>query len=73
MRQNRQYIFNMSYLEFFGVLTGVRVHVSKFFRVGARVFKRGAGAESSLKNVTPLISGRGTVMLQPCSSKMFCN
>jgi len=48
MRQNRQYLFNMSYLEFFGVLTGVGVHVSKFFEVGtgAGILKRGAGAES---------------------------
>jgi len=44
MRQNRQYLFNMSNLEFFGVLTGVGVDVSKFF--GAGVLKRGAGAES---------------------------
>jgi len=36
----------MGYLEVFGVLTGVRVDVSKFFRVGAGVLKRGAGAES---------------------------
>jgi len=48
MRQNRQYLFNMSYSEVFGVLTGVRVDVSKFFGVaaGAGVLKRGAGAES---------------------------
>jgi len=47
MRQNRQYLFNMSYLEFFGVLTGVGVDVSNFFGVGAgaAVLKRGAGAE----------------------------
>jgi len=30
MRQNRQYLFNMSYLEVFGVLTGVGVDVSNF-------------------------------------------
>jgi len=36
----------MSYLDVFGVLTGVRVDVSKFFGVGAGVLKRGAGAES---------------------------
>ena len=46
MRQNRQYLFNMSYLEVFGVLTGVGVDVSKFFGVGAGVLKRGAGVES---------------------------
>jgi len=34
----------MSYLEVFGVLTGVGVDVSKF--VGAGVLNRGAGAES---------------------------
>jgi len=45
MRQNRQYLFNMSYLEVFGVLTGVRVAVSKFCGVGAGVLKHGAGAE----------------------------
>jgi len=36
----------MSYLEVFGVLTGVGADVSKFFGVGAGVLKRGAGAES---------------------------
>jgi len=46
MRQNRQYLFNMSYLKVFGVLTGVGVDVSKFFGVGAVVLKRGTGAES---------------------------
>jgi len=45
MRQNRQYLSNMSYLEDFRVLTGVGVDVSKFFGVGAAVLKRGAGAE----------------------------
>jgi len=35
----------MSYLEVFGVLTGVGVDVSKFFRVGAVVLTHGAGAE----------------------------
>ena len=35
MRQKREYLFNMSNLEVFGVLTGVGVDVSKFFRVGA--------------------------------------
>jgi len=37
-------IFLMSYLEVFGVLTGVGADVSKFF--GAGVLKHGAGAES---------------------------
>ena len=48
MRQKRQYLFNMSYLEVFGVLTGVGVDVSKFFGVeaGAGVLKHGAGVES---------------------------
>ena len=48
IRQNRQYLFNMSYLEVCGVLTGVGVDVSKFCGVGAGtgVLKRGAGAES---------------------------
>jgi len=36
----------MSYLEVFGVLTGVGVDVSKFFGVGAGVLMRGAGAVS---------------------------
>jgi len=46
MRQNRQYRFDMSYLEVFGVLTGVGVDVSKFFGVGAGVLKHGARVES---------------------------
>jgi len=48
MRQKRHYLFDMSYLEDFGVLTGVRVDDSKFFGVeaGAGVLKCGAGAES---------------------------
>jgi len=48
MRQSRQYLFNMSYWEVFGVLTRVGVDVSKFIGVknGAGVLKRGAGAES---------------------------
>jgi len=46
MKQNRQHLFNMSYLEFFRVLTGVRVDVSKIFGVGAGVLKRAPGAES---------------------------
>jgi len=36
----------MSYLEVFGVLTGVEVDVSKFFGVGAGVLKPEAGVES---------------------------
>jgi len=36
----------MNYLKVFEVLTGVRVSISKFFRVGAGVLKHGAGAES---------------------------
>jgi len=40
MRPNKQYHFNMSYLEVFGVLTGVGVDVSKYFGVGS-----GAGVE----------------------------
>jgi len=43
--ENRQYLFDMSYLEVFGVLTGVGVNVLKFFWVGAGVLKRGAKAE----------------------------
>jgi len=46
MRQNRQYLFSMSYLEVFGVLTGVGLDLSKFCGVGAGVLKCGAGAES---------------------------
>jgi len=48
MRQNRQYLFNISYLAVFGVSTGVGVDVSKFFGVeaGAGVGKHGTGAES---------------------------
>ena len=46
MRQNRQYLFNMNYLEVFGVLAGVGVDVSKCFRVGSGVLKHGARAES---------------------------
>jgi len=45
MRQNRQYHFSLNYFEVFGVLTGVKVDVSKIFRVGAGVLKREAGAE----------------------------
>jgi len=42
----RHYLFDVSYLEVFGVLTGVGVDVSKFFEVGAAVLKPEAGAES---------------------------
>ena len=46
MRHNRQHLFDMSYLEDFAVFTGVGVDVSKFFGVGAEVWKPEAGAES---------------------------
>jgi len=46
MKQNRQYLFNMSYLEVLGVLTRVGVDISKILGVGAGVLKHGAGAES---------------------------
>jgi len=49
MRQNRQYLFNMIYLEVFGVLTGVGVDVSKLCGVGAGVLKCGAGVESEFE------------------------
>jgi len=49
MRQNRQYLFNMSYLEVFGVQTGVGVDVRKFLGVGAGVLQCGAGAELESK------------------------
>jgi len=49
MRQNRQYLFDMSNLELevFGVFAAVRVHVSKFFGVGtdAGVLKPDVEAE----------------------------
>jgi len=47
MRQNRQYLFNMSYLEVFGVQTGFVENVLTFFGVGAGagVLKHVAGAE----------------------------
>jgi len=35
MTQSRQNLFSMNYLDIFGVLTGVRVDVSKFFGAGA--------------------------------------
>jgi len=50
MRQNKQYLFNMSYLEVFGALTGVGVDVSKFFGAGAGVLQHGAGVESECEN-----------------------
>jgi len=46
MRQNRQYLFNVSYLDVFGVLTGIGGDFSNVFGVGAGVLQRGAGAES---------------------------
>jgi len=48
MRQNRQYLFDRSFLEVFGVLTGVGVDVSQFFGVegGAGVLKHGAESKS---------------------------
>jgi len=46
MRQNRHYLFYMSYLGVFGVLTGVGVDVSKFCGGGAGVLTPEAGAES---------------------------
>jgi len=48
MRQNRHYFLDMSYLEVFGVLTGIGADVSKFFGVGAGagVLKPEAGVES---------------------------
>jgi len=46
MRQNQHYLFNMSYLEVFGVLTRVVVDASKFIGVGARVLNPETGAES---------------------------
>jgi len=48
--QNRHYLFDMCYLEVFGMLTGVGVDVSKFFRVRARVIKPDTGAESECEN-----------------------
>jgi len=49
MRQNRQYLLNMSYLQVFWVQTGIGVDVAKFFRVGVGVLMRGAGAELESK------------------------
>jgi len=47
MRQNIHYLFNVSYLEVFGVLTRVGVDVSNFFGVGAAgVLKSEAESES---------------------------
>jgi len=45
MRQNRQYLFDISCLDVFRVLTEVGAAVSKFFGVGAGVLKHGAGPE----------------------------
>jgi len=51
MRQNRHYLFDMSYFEVYRVLTGVGIEVPKFCGVGAgaEVLKSEAGAESGLK------------------------
>ena len=49
MMQNRQYLFNITNLEVFGVLTGVGVHVSKIF--GAGVLKRRTRAEAEAENL----------------------
>jgi len=48
MRHNRHYLFDMSYLKVFAVLTEVEVDVSKFFgvRAWAVVLKPEAGVES---------------------------
>jgi len=46
MRQNRSYLFDMSYMEVFVILNGVGVDVSTFFGVGAGVLKPETGAES---------------------------
>jgi len=40
MRQNKHYFFDKSYLEVFGVLTGIRVEVSKFCGVRTGVLKK---------------------------------
>jgi len=53
MRQNKHYLFDMSYLEVFGVLTGVGVDASKFIGVGARVLKPEAGTESESEKCDP--------------------
>jgi len=50
MRQNRHYLFDISYLKVFGVLTGVGVDVSKFLGLGAGVLKPEAGAASESEN-----------------------
>jgi len=49
MRYIKHYLFDRSYLEVFGVLTGVGVDVSKFFGVGAGALKPEAGAESDFE------------------------
>jgi len=56
----------MSYVEVFGVLAGVGVAVSKFFGVGAVVFKPETGAASESENVTALISDKN---LRSCISR----
>jgi len=50
MRQNRHYLFDVSYLKVFGVLTGVGVDLSKFLGLGAGVLKPEAGAASESEN-----------------------
>jgi len=57
MRQNRHYLFDTSYLEVFGVLTGVGVEVSKIYGVGA-------GAESEKCDSAHLSSVPVTVKLR---------
>jgi len=70
MRQNRHYLFDMSYLEVCGVLTWVAVEVPKFCGVGAGagVLKRGAGVESESEKgdsapLCPVEQGLGTCSL----------
>ena len=56
--QNRQYLFNMSYLEAFGVQTGVSVDVLNFSESEQEQEFQSVEQEwsRSLKNVTPFIS-----------------
>jgi len=67
MRQNRQYLFNMNYLEVFGVLAGVGVDVSKCFRVGSGVLKHRARAESESEKCD------SAHLWSQLSSNMHCN
>jgi len=57
----------MSYLEVFGVQTGVGVDVSKFlgFGAGARVLKHRAGAESEKGDSAHLWYGHRAEMWRP--------